>query len=324
MKKIVALILAFVLVAACAACGSTQQPTETTEPTEVTTEPTEVIEPTDAPTEGSTQRNATYIQLSICEEDGTCVSLTAYDDGAGMAHVEYVADERKVSTFELSILDEIAAEIEKSQLMALNDQHVYEDGLASASMYVSYSDESFLGADFSGTIPQEFRDGYTALENWFRQLMADVPVYVPRPVVEGEVDQAALSEMEAILDASGAEPLDMFIISQVAMDDSFTAVMGLSKTDGIVSGLSCSPMMSAVAFSCMIATAESEDAVSAIADDFAANVQWNRWICVSATDAMIATKGTQVICLVTTGDLYTQLSTAIQSTGWTVVQTLNN
>ena len=83
-------------------------------------------------------------------------------------------------------------------------------------------------------------------------------------------------------------------------------------------------MMSAVAFSCSIATADRESSVKAIADDFAANIQWDRWICVSATDAMIATKGTQVLCLVTTGDLYTQISTAATASGWTVVETLTH
>lgn len=315
MKKLLALVLAALLVLSLAACGAAPEPTEpATEPTTESTEPT---------TESAADRTATYIQLSISEEDGSYVSLTAYDDGEGKAYVEFQGEVKKVSTFELSVLDDIAAQVDQ-HLKALKDQHVYEDGVASASMYVGYSDETSLTADFSGSVPQEFRDGYAAVESYFRQLMTDVPVYVPRPVVDGNVDPDALAEMEAILDASGAEPLDMFTISNVPMDDGFTAMMGLSKTDGIVSGLNCSPMMSAVAFSCMIAKAENESAVAAIADDFAANIQWNRWVCVSATNAMIATKGNLVLCLATSGDLYTQISTAAVNSGWTVVKTLNN
>lgn len=324
MKKFLALITAALLLLACVGCGG-----QKAEPTEPTTEPTtEATEPTTEATEPTTEnadRTATYIQLSISEEDLSFVSITAYDDGEGQAYAEYTAkDEKKVATLELSALEGIADAIEKSQLKDLNDQQVYEDGMASASMFVSYSDESMLAADFSGTVPQEFRDGYAEVESYIRELMKDVPVYVPRPMVDGEPNPEALQEMEAILDASGAEPLDTFIISDVPMDDGFTSMLGLSKTDGIVAGLSCSPMMSAVAFSCMIATAENEDAVAAIADDFAANIQWNRWICVSATDALIATKGTQVLCLASSGDLYTQISTAAENAGWTVVQTLVN
>lgn len=316
MKKILALLLATLLLFACTACGD--QPVEPT--TEPTTEATpEATEPT---TEGNADRTATYIQLSISEEDGSYVSLTAYED-EGMAHVEFMGEERKVSTFDLTLLDEIAAEVEK-KLKSLDGEHLYEDGSASASMYVSYSDDTFLAADFTGNIPQEFRDGYAAVESYFRQLMKDVPVYIPRPMVEGEPNPDALKELETILENSGAEPLDMFMIWDVPMDNAFADIMGLSKTDGIVAGLNCSPQMTAVAFSCAIATAENEDAVADIAEDFASNIRWDWWVCVTATDAMVATKGTQVMCLVATGDLYTQISEAAEDAGWTVVKTLKN
>ena len=329
MKKILALLLAVLLLICCAACGSGQAEPATEPTTESATDPVtdpatdpapEATEPTK---EGSADRTATYIQLSICEEDGSTVSLTAFDDGEGKASVEFVSEVKKVSTFELSVLADIAAEVEKN-MKTLGDQHVYEEGSASASLYVSYSDETFLAADYVGIIPQEFRDGYAAVESYFRQLMTDVPVYVPRPTVEGEPNPDALKEMETILETSGAEPLDMFMIWDVPMDNSFTDVMGLSSTKGVVGGLSCSPKMSAVAFSCAIATAENEAAVADIAEDFASHIRWDWWVCVTATDAMIATKGTQVLCLVTSGDLYTQISTAAENAGWTVVKTLKN
>ena len=316
MKKILALLLAGLLLIGCAACGE-QTAAPTTEPT--TEGNPDATEPT---TEGNTDRTATYIQLSISEEDGSYVSLTAYED-EGMTHVEFVGEEKKVSSFELTVLDKIAAEVEK-HLTDLHGEQQYEDGSASASMYVSYSDDTFLSADFVGNIPQEFRDGYAAVETYFRQLMKDVPVYVPRPMVEGEPNAEALQELEAILESSGAEPLDMFMIWDVPMDDAFPDIMGLSKTDGIVAGLNCSPQMTAVAFSCAIATAENEAAVADIAEDFAANIRWDWWVCVTATDAMIATKGTQVMCLVATGDLYDQISEATKDAGWTVVKTLKN
>ncbi len=319
MKNIFAILLALTVLLSCAACGTqSEAPVETTAATEHATEATEP-----SPKE-QTDRDADYIQLSIAEEDGSYIFVTAYDNGEGMAQVEFEAEVKKVATFDLSVLNDIAAQVESSKLKDLNGQNVYEDGMASASMYVSYTDGTSIGAGFSGDIPQEFRDGYAQVESWMRQMMQDVPVYVPRPVVQGTVAEGPLTEMEAILDASGAEPLDMFVITDVPLDESFSSMMGLSKTDGIVNGLNCSPMMSAVAFSCVIATADSEGSVSAIANDFANNIQWNRWVCVNATDAMIATKGNYVLCLVTSGDLYGQISGAATNNGWTVVQTLTN
>jgi hypothetical protein len=108
------------------------------------------------------------------------------------------------------------------------------------------------------------------------------------------------------------------------MDESFNYMMGLSKADGIASGVSCSYSMSSVAFSCVIAVAEDESAVAGIVDDFAANIDWNRWICVSATNALVATKGNQVLCLASTGDLFTQIANTLLATDWTVVKDMTN
>lgn len=329
MKKLLALIMAALLLLACVGCAAKEaDPTDpTTKATEPTTDPT--TEPTSEPTDptgaATGDRTALYIQLSIYEEDDSFVSITAFDDDSGQAYVEYAAkDEKKIGSLDLAVLDDLAAAIEGSELMGLNEQSVYEDGIASASMFVSYSDESMLMADFTGTIPQEFRDGYAVVEACIRELMKDVPVYVPAVVIDSEADPDMAAEMEAIMNASGAENLDMFYIADVPLDESFNAMMGLSKSEGIVNGLSCSYNMSAVAFSCMMAKAENESSVSAIVDDFAANIDWNRWICVSATDAMIATKGNLVLCLATTGDFYTQITTAAEASGWTVVKTLTN
>lgn len=327
MKKILALTLAALLLFACVACGAKEAETKdpTTAPTTAATDPTtEPADPTDPTTEENSDRIANYVQLSIYEEDDSVVYITAYEED-GETYVEYAtADERKIGYLELDALSQIAAAVENSQLKELNEQSVFEEGIASASMYVSYSDESYLSADFYGVIPQEFRDGYAAVEPIVRELMKDVPVYVPAPMVDSDVDPDMAEEVEAILYASGAEPLDSFYVSVVAMDESFNYMMGLSKTDGITGGVSCGNMVSTLAFSCVIAVAEDESAVAGIVDDFAANIDWNRWICVSATDATIATKGNLVLCLVTTGDLYNQITTGAESNGWTVVKTLTN
>ena len=143
-------------------------------------------------------------------------------------------------------------------------------------------------------------------------------------MIDSDVDPDMAEEMEAILYASGVEGLDSFYVSNVAMDDSFNYMMGLSKADGITSGVSCGNLVMSMAFSCVVAVAENEDAVAGIVDDFAANIDWNRWICVSATDATIATKGNLVLCLVTTGDYYNMFTSGIEASGWTVVKTLAN
>lgn len=320
MKKLFALLLAALLVLSMAACGETA--TEQTQPE--TTEGTQPAPDETQPQQAMPEGTPNYFQLSISSENGNYKSLSAFEDGNGGITVDYQGKIRKVTTMETSVMDDIAAQLAKTDLPALNGENIYEDGLASASMYVAYPDGAYLGAGYGGTIPQTFQDGYDVMDAWFLELLADVEEYVPRPVVMGEVNADALAEFEAILDASGMEPLDMFTISDVAKDEFFGAAMGLSSAEGIANGTACGPMMSATAYSCVIATLEDESKVSDVQKDFAANIDWNKWICVSANAALIAQKDDMVLCLVGSADLYQKTAAAIEATGWTILETLEN
>ena len=312
MNKWVSLFLALILL--LSGCAAPQvSPAVTTGPANL---PPEATAPSTELPPVTVENPVNYVMISIGDDQGNYVSLTAYENEFGEAAVEYVGEVKKVGTFDLSVLHNITAEIEKSGLGKLNGQNIYEEGPDNASLYVSFSDGSYLGAGFSGRIPQEFTDGYRELDAFFQALTAHLPVYVPMPLVMGEVDEAALEEFLQILKVSGVEPLDMFSISQVPMDEYFTGVMGLSKTEGILGGTSCGPMMSTTAFSFVIATLAEDADPKAIAEDFRENIDWVRWVCVSADHALIARKGNMVLCLVSTGELYTKTAQGILDSGW--------
>lgn len=328
MKKLITITLALMMLLSCFGCGSQKpavetDPVETTQPVQTTTAPEQATtQPPQTEPQDTAENPANYIQLSISDAEGNYVSLTAYDDGEGSAYVEYVGEVKKVGTFDLSVLQDITAALEEAGLPQLNGQNVYEDGPESASMYVTYADGSYLGAGYSGKIPKEFTDGYAAMDTYFQQLVTDLPVYIPQPVVMGEVDEAALAELQQILASSGVEPLDMFSITD-APADYFLETMGLSDATGVTRGTCCSPMMMAVAYSFVIATVENEDAIPRVAQDFSQNIDWNRWVCVSADHALIAKKGNMVLCLVGSNDLYSQTAQAILECGWTEIETLD-
>lgn len=320
MRKRICLLLALLLVLSLTACGQeTPAAPETTEPTPAPTENS-----TDAPQVQMPEGTPNYFQLSITNEAGKYKALSAYEDGMGKITVDYQGRIRKVATMEPAVMDQIAAAMAQTGMAALNGQNVYEDGMASASMYVAYPSGEYLGAGYGGKISQAFLDGYAAMDEFFQTLLADVPEYVARPVVIGQVYPEALAELEAILDASGMEPLDMFSITDVPKDEYFSGAMGLSNKSGVIAGTSCSPMMSATAYSCVIVTLADPDRATAVQKDFAAHIDWNRWVCVTADSAMIAQKGNMVLCLVASGELYRQTAAAIESNGWTILQRLQN
>lgn len=318
MRKRICLLLALVLIMSLAACGQTEPaPDQPAQPTESAADTPN--QPVQLP-EGTPN----YFQLSISDENGNYKSLSAYDDGMGQITVDYQGSIRKVTTLEYGVMDQIAQALAQTGLPALNGENIYEDGAASASMYVAYPNGDYLGAGYGGTIPQTFLEGYDVMDAFFRQLLADVPEYVARPVVMGDVYPEALAAMESILEQSGMKPLDMFCISDVPKDEYFTATMGLADQSGVLAGTSCSPMMSATAYSCVIITLANTDRVLAVQRDFVDHIDWNKWVCVSADSAMIAQKDNMVLCLVASGEMYARTAAAIEADGWTVLQTLKS
>lgn len=327
MNRFYALILTLALLLTISACGpaapaETTAPAGTTVPAE-TTAPAETQPNVTVPAE-TVENPITFFTVSMGESFDAMRSINAYDDGFGKVYVEYVGDIKKVGTFDPAIFHTMTVELEKSGLAALNGQSVWEEGEKIGSMYVQFADGSYYSCDFSGTIPQEFTDGYAVMDAWFAQLTESLPEYVPQPMVMGEVDEALLSELMGILNTSGMEYLDTYTISQIPMDESFAFMAGLTGTDGITGGAACSPMMITTAYSLVIVTVEDESKIDAVRADFANNINWAKWVCVSASEAMIAQKGNMVICLMGSEGLYAQTASAITENGWTNPETFSN
>lgn len=320
-KKLLSVLLAVVLLLTLAACGEAG--------VEETTAPAESVTATE-PSSASGQEPVAdgsrilYFSLSMGESYESIKSLTAYENEDGSIHVEYAGEEKKVGNMDAAILTDLAAAMEKSGLLELNGRSEYADGEASGSLYVCYADESFAAADFSGFIPQEFVDGYDAMDAWFRSLTADMPVYVPQAQVMGQVDAQALESVQGILNASGMEGQDGLTISDIPMDEYFTFTAGLTTDEGITNGITCTPMMNVTPYSLVIVTVESEADAKNVRADFEISLDWGKWVCVAPTNALIAQKGNMVLCLMGGDTMYAQTAAAIEGCGWTDIVTFDN
>ena len=177
---------------------------------------------------------------------------------------------------------------------------------------------------FSGIIPEEFTKGYGKMEEFFKLLTAPLPVYVPQPMVMGEVEQPMLDAMLEILKNSGIETLDAFTVSQVTKDEYFAFTVGLSDDKGITSAVSCAPMMMTDPYSMVIVTLEDEKTADAVRADFEKNVDWRKWVCVAPSNAVTAQKGNMVLCLIADGEVFTKTLAGVNAAGWSVGETLDN
>lgn len=321
MKRMTCLIAVAALLLSMAACGNTTPDAgETTE----TTAPIETTVPATVPTYEEVANPVTFFSLSLCENFDSIRSITVFPNEDGTAYVEYVGDVKKVGNLDANIFHGITAAMETSGLVQLNGQDAWGEGEASGSMYVEYADGSCVAFGFSGEGHEAYAQGYAAMDGFFAELTAALPVYVPQPMVMGEVDAALLEELTAILNGSGMEALDAFTIMQVAKDDYFSYTLGLSSDEGIASAVSCAPMMMTTAYSLVVVSLEDGANADTVCSDFEFSMDWMKWVCVAPTNALIATKGNLVLCLMAADTLYTQTAAGVEAAGWATVKTLEN
>ena len=337
MKKFMSLLLAAVLVLSLAACGNnepTTAPTEapttapTTAPTEApTTAPTE--EPTDAPTEEPTEEPTEAKKLSMLMmtsgEGMNMDTVSIYDDDMGGLFVSYsVNGVRKQTTMDLSLLAGLEEAMNNSGMMELAGTEEYGEGTNSVSFYASYSDWSSVSVAYYGVeVPEAFTTAYNTLIAYIETMTADVPVYVPQASVMGEVDETILTEMQAIVNNAGIMNIDMMAIQPIDVaDEYFGMIAGLTSNEGITAAASCQSMMMGGAVYSLVMVNSSD--VAAVAADFEANLDWGKWVCVRPSNAIIATKGNLVVCLMADASMYAGTVSAMQTAGWTTVNELTD
>lgn len=312
MKRLTALVLAVLLVLSMAACAPAEKaPAETTVPATL-------------PVYAEVENPVSFFSMTLGEDYENIGSLTAYLNEDGTAHVEYVGENKKIGTLDANIFHGITAAAAESGLAELNGQDVYAEGEANGSMYITYEDGAMLTCGFGGEVPQAYRDGYAKMDAFFRELTAQMPEYVPQPLVLGEVEEGILTELTAIIGGSGIQNPDAFSISPVVKDEFFAFSLGLSSEEGIASAALCQGMMMTTAYSLAVVRLEEGADTDAVCADFAANVDWMKWVCVMPNNAMVAVKDDLVLCLVAEGQLYSLTAIGIEAAGWTVVDTLEN
>lgn len=320
MKRIIAILLCLMIVVGLTACRADEPETG-----DDAGQMQQEIYPVPEHIEEVTVDNpVTYAMVSTVKKAGQPISLTARLDENGQGHVEYVGDEKKVGTFEPEVLHGITAQIEESGLLKLDGQSKEGEGADYASIYIEYADGKVVTADFTGAVPQEFREGYDVLDEYFRDLTKEVPVYVPQPQVIGTVNSEALREIKNVLNKSEIKELDTLTITDVPLDETFKETVGLDSMEGITSGTNCGPMMLSSAYSFVIVTLDDADIADKVCDDFADNIAWNKWVCVSASHTMTAQKGKMALCLMGTGDFYDKTAKAIRAAGWDEIEEFTN
>ena len=318
-KQITAFLLALIMVLSFAACdGKAEKETEpAAEPT--TTEPTTEAPAVDAPVMKDFSMNYSVDYVPV-------ISLYVYDNGDGTYAVSYTGAVRKEApAMDASVMTQIAEAYANSGLDAFNGQEVYGEGAVSVTFYATLADDTAVSATLAGEIPEGLMDAYNKMDEAVQEILADVPEYIPEPMVMGEIAENDKAAMDAILENLNIPNADSFALVNIEKNDDFASSAGLSSNASTVSGVKLqNMMMGGAVYDLSLVTLADGVSAESVAQDFEDCIDWMAWVCVFPNEGLIATKDNQVLRLLGSETLFADTKAAIEAAGWTVVTTLEN
>ena len=92
----------------------------------------------------------------------------------------------------------------------------------------------------------------------------------------------------------------------------------------LVKGLGPVLQIAATPYSMVIATLDDGMDVQTVRHDFLNNLDWQKWVCVMPTGALIAQKGNMVLCLMGADALFAQTVQAVTDCGWENLESVDS
>lgn len=311
-KKVIALVLALLMVLSMAACQSEDESGKNGK----NNDPLQNGEGYTGETTLSEEENTvSYLMINYAPSDTEDYYILV-TNLRGETKAEISTDIHKVASIDSELLFEIEEEMVKAGIMDLEGLDTFEDGGAIASVYMEYTDGSQMMINFNGAIPDEFVAGYDHMVKYFTEMLKNAPDYVPEPKVDGEVDAQHLQLLKDILNKTGIKELDSFKISAVAKDENTAANLEMDSDEFVASASLCESKLIEVPYKLVVIKVSSQENIEAVRADLADGLNWNKWVIVTVDRALIAQKGDYVLCLMTFGDNYSASLQAITDCGW--------
>ena len=323
MKKIFALMMVLVMVlsvgAVFAGCKETETPPTAGEDQKEPTKP----EPTTPPEEAQETFKSFLMNMNN-------LSLEAYVEEDGQVMLNYATEtDYQYGKVDPSVLKTLTKALEESGYETLKAPEGEEDFGGEAKLEINFGGgETFVYEYYHSQIPEDFRKVYEKMDAAFQEAVKLLPE--PEVDTDGEVAQSEKDAMKGILEhlELWASANHFAMTSVPVTDEAFNYTVGLSSSQGIVSGMQFGPKTGSVPYKLYMVTVADGTDVSTIAKDYRESVDWRVFGCVFPDHAYIATKGNQVLMLLGKDDEYgtpyTQTVDAIKAAGWTLFEELTN
>lgn len=305
MKRILAALVAGLMTLSLAACGSSASNSNN----DASKNPIKSF----SASYGETMDDTVYVNIFPAETEGKFM-------------LDYTsADKMERGTVDESLLNTLTELYAKSDLASLNEKNEYGDGDASASMSLEFADGSMFSCAFGGEIPEQFVTGYKAMEEAILSAMETMEPYRVEVPFDEAVNADAKAELEALFAHLGNQALENTMATNLPSDDeNYIYSAGIEANADIASTTVVQNMMGTIPHSMILFQLNDGADAAALQNTLMEKADWRKWVCVSPDVALTASKGNNVLFVMTLSDINAELTPALEAEGWTINATAEN
>lgn len=305
MKRILAALVAGLMTLSLAACGNSASNSNN----DASKNPIKSF----SASYGETMDDTVYVNIFPAETEGKFM-------------LDYTsADKMERGTVDESLLNTLTELYAKSDLASLNEKNEYGDGDASASMSLEFADGSMFSCAFGGEIPEQFVTGYKAMEEAILSAMETMEPYRAEVPFDEAVNADAKAELEALFAHLSNQALENTMATNLPSDDeNYIYSAGIEANADIASTTVVQNMMGTIPHSMVLFQLNDGADAAALQNTLMEKADWRKWVCVSPDMALTASKGNNVLFVMTLSDINTELTPALEAEGWTINATAEN
>lgn len=305
MKRILAALVAGLMTLSLAACGNSASNSNNN----ASKNPIKSF----SASYGETMDDTVYVNIFPAETEGKFM-------------LDYTsADKMERGTIDESLLNTLTELYAKSDLASLNEKNEYGDGDASASMSLEFADGSMFSCAFGGEIPEQFVTGYKAMEEAILSAMETMEPYRVEVPFDEAVNADAKAELEALFAHLSNQALENTMATNLPSDDeNYIYSAGIEANADIASTTVVQNMMGTIPHSMILFQLNDGADAAALQNTLMEKADWRKWVCVSPDVALTASKGNNVLFVMTLSDINAELTPALEAEGWTINATAEN
>lgn len=305
MKRILAALVAGLMTLSLAACGNSASNSNN----DASKNPIKSF----SASYGETMDDTVYVNIFPAETEGKFM-------------LDYTsADKMERGTVDESLLNTLTELYAKSDLASLNEKNEYGDGDASASMSLEFADGSMFSCAFGGEIPEQFVTGYKAMEEAILSAMETMEPYRAEVPFDEAVNADAKAELEALFAHLSNQALENTMATNLPSDDeNYIYSAGIEANADIASTTVVQNMMGTIPHSMVLFQLNDGADAAALQNTLMEKADWRKWVCVSPDMALTASKGNNLLFVMTLSDINAELTPALEAEGWTINATAEN